>query len=58
MNEPSVPSVPADRGARSAVRILVTSGAGEEGLAATATWYRDDRLWWEPGRARVPSPSV
>ena len=58
MNEPSVPSVPADRGARSAVRIPVTSGAGEEGPAATAAWYREDRLSWEPSRARVQSPPV
>lgn len=25
----------------------------EEGLAATAAWYRDNRAWWEPLRARA-----
>jgi dTDP-glucose 4,6-dehydratase len=25
----------------------------EDGLAATVTWYRDNRDWWEPLKART-----
>ena len=26
----------------------------DEGLAATVAWYRDNRAWWEPLKARTP----
>jgi dTDP-glucose 4,6-dehydratase len=28
----------------------------DEGLAATVAWFRDNRSWWEPLRARVEPP--
>jgi len=30
----------------------------DEGLAATVDWFRENRAWWEPLRARVESPSL
>lgn len=30
----------------------------EEGLAATVTWYRENRSWWEPLRARTAIPAT
>jgi dTDP-glucose 4,6-dehydratase len=30
----------------------------DEGLAATVDWFRKNRAWWEPLRARVESPSL
>jgi dTDP-glucose 4,6-dehydratase len=29
-----------------------------DGLAATVAWYRENREWWEPLRARVQSPPL
>jgi dTDP-glucose 4,6-dehydratase len=30
----------------------------DEGLAETVAWFRDNRAWWEPLRARVDAPPV
>ena len=30
----------------------------DEGLAATVAWFRENRAWWEPLRARVQSPPL
>jgi len=29
----------------------------EDGLAATVQWYRDNRAWWEPLKAKAALPA-